>query len=592
MACSLRWTYRATGGYLYPLFVSDSAGDVFLSEYGAPDALVAVRGGKVRWRRPLSRLKFPAGGFLNASLLSANLLVVSFASTIAGLRTSDGYVVWSRNLNADLAAEKRKAGLPVETDLATGPSVQMGRAWVTAIASARSPAGWFAAWMTATAPDGRPVWTTRIDAPVVRLAADGDRLYALRAEVSGDEGPIIVVDNRGRGVRSSPGTRLPIPAGIAAAVRGDEVVFDQDGLVTATIGPLPNKCPPMSPSCRPTPEYLTVTGFSSGQERWHFSHAVGFVRVGLFLLSDGAVLLVENGSVGRVSPEGDPTKLCEFPADSLRYVVGLVDGTLIVARLHSVDGFALPGSLKLSPTGWAMHGAGPSQDWAVRTPSHGAPAFIPFPDGVADPTTEIAYVQTDSGTTTALTLADGKVKWHTRRPAKPVGMWRGHVIALESDSTALRVAQLDSATGAELPTSQPIPMPSWLTSPLVPWGGPFWSEARIEGDRASLTWEAMINGGSGGAEIRPYGASGGAEVDLASGVVSLLSTQSLEGPRPLRSPSGPQTAIVKRRRFTLLYTANATLTARDVTSGKTLWTRQLWSISRSATALPPATVRP
>jgi hypothetical protein len=295
MACSLRWTYKATGYYLYPLFVSDSAGDVFLSESGAPAAVVAVRGGTVRWRRPLSRLKFPAGGLPNASLLLANLLVVSFDSTIAGLRTSDGHVVWYRNLNADLAAEKREAGLPVATDVATGPSVQMGGAVMTAIASARSPAGSFAAWITATAPDGRPVRTTRIDAPVVRLAADGDRLYALRAEVSGDEGPIIVVDNRGRGVRSSPGTRFPIPAGIAAAVRGDELVFDQDGLVTATIGPLPNKCPPMSPSCRPTPEYLTVTGFSSGQERWHFSHAVGFVRVGLFLLSDGPSCSLRTG---------------------------------------------------------------------------------------------------------------------------------------------------------------------------------------------------------------------------------------------------------------------------------------------------------
>ncbi len=586
MACSLRWTYRATGNYPYPLFVSDSAGDVFLSEYGAPDELVAVRDGKVRWRRPLSRLKFPSGGFLNASLLSANLLVVSFGSTIAGLRTSDGHVVWSRNLNVDLAAEKRKAGLPVETDVATGPSVQMGHAFVTAIASARSPAGWFAAWITATASDGRPVRTTRIDAPVVRLAADGDRLYALRAEVSGDQDPIIVLP--------SPSTRLPIPPGIGAAVRGDEVVFDQDRLVTATIAPLPNNCPPRSPSCRPTPEFLTVTGYSSGQERWHFSHAVGLVRLRLFRLSDGAVLVVENGSVGRVSPEGDMTKLCEFAADSLRDVVGLVDGALIVARSHGVDAFALPGSLKLSATGWAMHGAGPSQDWAVRTPSHGAPAFIPFPGGVADPTTEIAYVQTDSGTTTALTLADGQVKWHTRSPAKPVGMWRGHVIVLESDSNALRVAQLDSANGAELPISQPIPLPSWLTSPLVPWGGPFSSEVRIEGDRASLTWEAMINGGSGGAEIRAFGAAGGAEVDLASGVVSLLSTQSLEGPRPPRLPSGgrPQTAIVKRRRFTLLYTANATLTARDVKSGKTLWTRQLWSISRRVGEVPPATVRP
>ena len=582
--CSLRWTYRAPSStyYLYPLFVSDSAGDVFWSEHNAAAEVVAVRDGKLRWRRKLGRLTFPAGGFVSASLLRANLLVVSFQSTIEGLRASDGKVVWSRDLKADLAAAKAKAGLPQETELATGAAARVGAALVTAVNSGRTPAGRSVAWLTATAPDGKLVWRTLVDGAVVRLAADGEHLYALRAEVSGDQDPIIVLP--------SPGAGLPIPAGMAAAVRGDEVVFDKERVVTATIGPLPNKCPPMSPSCRPTPDYLTVTAFSAGEERWHLSHPVGLVRVRLLLLNDGAVLLVENGSVARISSVGEVTPLCEFPADSLRSVVGLVDGALIVARFRSIDAYALPGAPKLAAAGWAMHGAGPAQEWSVRSAPSGAATYVPFPAGVADPATDAAYVQTDSGTTTALALADGSVRWQTRNPAKPVAIWRGHVIALEVDSSALRFAQLDPASGVEVETSQSIPVPTGLASLLIPWGGPFSCEVRIEGDRVGLRWEVMINGGSGGATIQPYGASGGADVDLASGVVSVLPTRSLEGPKPIPTPSGPLTATVGRRRFTIVYAATATLTARDL-SGKVLWTRQLWSVAQNKVEQPPSAQR-
>ena len=361
MPCSLRWTYRAPPStyYLYPLFVSDSAGDVFWSEHNASAEVVAVCGGKLRWRRQLGRLTFPVGGFVSASLLRANLLVVSFQSTIEGLRASDGKIIWSRDLRADL-------GLPRGTQLATGAAARVGDALVTAVNSARSAAGRFAGWLTATTPEGQPAGRTRLDGAVVRLAAGEGRVYALRSEVGPDQSPIIVLVKKGKGLIPAPHPALPVPVAMAAAVRGDEVVFDKERVVTATIAPLPNKCPPTSPSCHPTPDYLTVTGFSAGEERWHLSHPVGLVRAQLLLLSDGTVLLVENGSVARISSVGERTPLCEFPADSVRSVVGLVDGALIVARFRSVDGYALPGAPELAAAGWAMHGAGPAQDWAVR----------------------------------------------------------------------------------------------------------------------------------------------------------------------------------------------------------------------------------
>jgi len=89
----------------------------------------------------------------------------------------------------------------------------------------------------------------------------------------------------------------------------------------------------------------------------------------------------------------------------------------------------------------------------------------------------------------------------------------------------------------------------------------------------------MINGGSGGATIRPYGDSGSADIDLTNGAVSLSPTKHLDEARPIPSSQGPLSAVVGDRRFTLSYAATATLTATDVTSGKRAWTRQLWSIA-------------
>src|SRR3989449_9699858 len=568
--CPQRWIYEPppTTAYLAPPFLSDSAGYFFWWEETTPPELVAVRDGRTLWRRRLNAMS-PLGPFvLNASLMKDDLLVVAYGSTIEGRRTSDGRIVWSRDLHADLAPELRKAGLAKHTELQTSAAARAGRALVTATA-----AGYSGAWPTATATDGKPLWRTRIAGAAARMVADGDRLYVLLSQDSTGM-PIVAVDSNGKDVPPSP-----VPFHVSTALRGEEVVFDQEHVVTATIAPLPIKCPPNSPSCHPSPLFLTVSGFSGDQERWHFSHPVGLTWEHLLLLSDGSVLFVENQRVGRISPDGKLTPLCELPVDQRGYVAGLVHGDLVVAYHRSVGAYTIPGGPELAATGWVMRGGGPAQGWAARAsaPVPEAPS-VPFPAGVADPTAQVAYVQGDAGVTMALGLADGTVKWRTQSPARPVGIWHGRVVALRPLASAIQVAQLDPTNGAELATSQPIPLPDWVSPKLAPWGEPLMTDVRVESDRARLSWEVVINGGSGGATIRPYGASGLAAVDLRTGAVSLSPTKSLEGGKPLRPSVSLGPALLAGRQFTLSYAATATLTATDAKSGEQLWTRQLWSI--------------
>jgi len=572
--CPQRWIYHPppTSAVVVPLFVSDSAGDFYWWEQAGTPELVAVRDGKTRWRRPLSKTRWP--GLLSEALMSDDLLVVVFGSMIEGRRTSDGGIVWSRDLRADLSLELRRAGLAKGADLESGLVARVGRALVTAIATSATDA-----WLTATASNGRRLWKTHIGGPVARMAADGDRLYLLPSTWSGSAPPIIAVDSNGKEIREPR-----VPFRDSMAVTGGEIVFDDGRVVTAVIAPMALNCPPNSPSCHPPPFMLTITGFSAGQERWRLTSPPRGVLVQILLLSDRSVLLVDDKRVGRISPDGKLSPLCDLPVERYRSIAGLVHGDLVVAYFDSVAAYTLPGAPQLARAGWVMSGGGPAQDWAARA-SPSAARFVPFPAGVADPNANIAYIQTDGGATMALTLADGTVKWRTQSPARPVGIWNGRVIVLEPRDTlasALQVAQLDPATGAEVVTSQPIPLiplPDGGRLTLAPWGEPLMTDVRIEGDRAHLGWEIVINGGSGGAEIKPHGASGFADVDLTSGAVSLSPTQPLEGGKPIRPSFSLGTAALGGRKFTLIYTATATLTATDARSGRRLWSRRLWSIA-------------
>ena len=569
--CPQRWIYEPppTTAYVGPPFINDSAGDFFWREEAGHPELVAVRDGRTRWRRQLGKRSTPLP--VNAALMRDDLLVVALGSTVEGRRTANGRIVWSRDLRADLSRDLRRAGLAKNTELETSAAARLGRALVTATA-----AGYSGAWLTATASDGKLVWRTRIDRAGARMVAAGDRLYVLPSLGEIGKPSIIAVDGNGKEI-----VEPRVPFRDSMAVSGGEVVFDQDYVVTARIAPISRHCPPNSPSCGPSPFFLTVTGLSAGQERWSRSHAVGDTRVlGLLLLSDRSVLLVDNQRVGRISPDGRLTQLCELPVDERGSVAGLIHGDLVVAYHRSVGAYTLPGAPQLAATGWVMHGGGPAQDWTARA-AGATTRFVPFPAGVADPDANVAYVQTDSGATAALALADGTVLWHTPRPARPVGIWNGRVIVLEHDALAstLQLGLLDPASGAEVEVSQPIPLPNLVPIRLAPWGEPLMTDVRIAGDRAHLAWEIVINGGSGGADIKPYGASGAADVDLRSGAVSLSPTTRVEEGRPVSRLQGPLAAVVGGRRLTLLYAATATLTATDVKSGKTSWARQLWSIA-------------
>jgi len=186
------------------LFVSDSAGDLFWWEHTGVAELVALRNGKTRWRRRLSTLARPGPFIVSATLMRDDLLAVSFESTLLGLRTSDGRTVWSRALAADLSPELARAGIPRNTELATGSAARVGRALVTAVAVGRS-----GAWLVATESNGKPVWRTRIAGAAARMVADGDRLYVLPSESGGDKPSLITVDGNGKEVTP---TQPPSPS--------------------------------------------------------------------------------------------------------------------------------------------------------------------------------------------------------------------------------------------------------------------------------------------------------------------------------------------------------------------------------------------
>ena len=501
--------------------------------------------------------------------MSDDLLVLVFGSTVEGRRTTDGRLVWSRDLRA-------RAGLAKDAELESGPVARLGRAMVVMTGVSATDA-----WLTAIDASGRRLWKTHINGPAARMAADRDRLYLLPATWSGSVPPVIAVDSNGKAV---PEARLPFDIGIVVNGPG-EIVFDQERAVTAVVAPMPMNCPANSPSCHPPPFMLTVTGFTAGQERWHLTSPPGSMRVQILLLSDHSVLLVDDKRVGRISPDGTLSPLCVLPVERYRSIAGLVHGDLVVAYFDSVAAYTLPGAPQLATTGWVMWGGGPAQDWAVRAAL--AAYFVPFPAGMADRAGRVAYVQTDAGATMALDLADGTVRWRTQTPARPAGIWNGRVVVLEQRdllASALQMTQLDPVSGAEVGTSQPIPLralPDWARPTLAPWGSPLMTDVRITGDRARISWEVNINGWPGGATIRPYSVSGAADVDLTSGAVSLSPTERFEGPKPIANGRYPSATVLGGRRFTLSYAATATLTATDASSGKRLWGRRLWSIAVS-----------
>jgi hypothetical protein len=340
--CPLHWNYRPPSGYLAPPIVGDSAGDFFWREGWTNDELVAVREGVTRWRRPLR----PTTDFPFNAMVLHDVLVQAVGSRVEARRVSDGRTAWTRDLRAD------------HTPLQISTIARLGRAIVVAAAASATDG-----WLIAIRSDGRTLWRTRVPGAVARMAANGSQLSLLMSETRSGETPINAVDSTGKPIAEA---LLPQIAG--RAVRGDEVVFDRDHAVTATIGPLPQHCPPQSPSCRPPPDVLTVTGLSPDGmiERWHFGGPPAGLRVQLLLLSDSAALLVDSAGVHKISSEGTVAQVCSLPVAGHWSAVGLVRGDLVIADRESVAGYTLPGAPRLAATGWVMRGGGPAQDWSAR----------------------------------------------------------------------------------------------------------------------------------------------------------------------------------------------------------------------------------
>ncbi len=242
--CQRRWIYHAPAStaYLRPLFVSDAVGDLFWWEEGTPAELVSVRDGKTRWR---TRLNARGRGALlpSAMLVRDDLLLIAFQTTIAGLRTSDGRIVWSRDVEGDLAPWLRKAKVPPDAAVYNITAARLGRALVTSVEAGQT------AWLVATTFDGKRLWTRRLPGVALQLVAEGDHLYALFPQPPSGTLAIAAVDRRGTvgapQLDLRPGTGAEF--GLSEALHRDEVVFDEARVVTAAIAPLPTYCPPGRP---------------------------------------------------------------------------------------------------------------------------------------------------------------------------------------------------------------------------------------------------------------------------------------------------------------------------------------------------------
>ncbi len=342
--CSERWTYHPPSGYWSPPLAADSAGTLVWREGSNRTELVAVRGGKARWRR---RTTQRVTGFpFNAMVFGDALLVQAFGSRVEAYKISNGATVWTRDLKVD------------HRQVRISTLARLGRLIVVAAAASDT-----LGWLTAIKRDGRIAWQAHIPGAVARLAAYAGQLNLLMSVTRAGEPPPSTVDTTGKPVGS-----LLLPRTMFRAVSGDEVVFDSGYAVAAEVASEPVKCPPQSPSCHPAPEMLTVAGFSAdgASDRWHYTVPPTGLHVQLLLLNDSSVLLVDSAGVARVTAIGTSTRVCGLPLSGHWSVAGLFRGDLVIAGREGLVAYEVPGGPRLAASGWVMRGGGPAQDWAAR----------------------------------------------------------------------------------------------------------------------------------------------------------------------------------------------------------------------------------
>ena len=154
---------------------------------------------------------------------------------------------------------------------------------------------------------------------------------------------------------------------------------------------------------------------------------------------------------------------------------------------------------------------------------------VPFPRGVADPDASHAYVRAAAGTVMALDLTSGEVLWRSAiGNLRPLSIVEDMLVTARiTKPGALELVILESADGAVLRVSKPLPLPGWA-HPSLDDTPEFTLRGEAEAQSAVIRWSAQARY-QGGAPptaqvLKSYerDAHGGARLDLETGAIELL----------------------------------------------------------------------
>jgi hypothetical protein len=152
---------------------------------------------------------------------------------------------------------------------------------------------------------------------------------------------------------------------------------------------------------------------------------------------------------------------------------------------------------------------------------------VPFPDGVASPDAEAAFVALRTGGVRGIDLRSGRDLWTIDRPARPlmvIGNRLGAEDRAESRDNVLQLVLLNlDRQGAVDRRVDPIVLPEWVS--VADPDQPFEYRVRAEGDSLAIDWSATSHY-AGGAPPPPSvvahaarAGHGRARVDLQTGRV-------------------------------------------------------------------------
>jgi hypothetical protein len=214
-----------------------------------------------------------------------------------------------------------------------------------------------------------------------------------------------------------------------------------------------------------------------------------------------------------------------------------------------------------------------------------------FPRGVADPDASHAYVRAAAGTVMALDLTSGEVLWRSAiGNLRPLSIVEDMLVTARiTKPGALELVILESADGAVLRVSKPLPLPGWA-HPSLDDTPEFTLRAEAEAQSAVIRWTARARYQGGApptAQVRESyerEAHGGARLDLETGTIELLDEEIDNAVALARQPgkSVAEADVLEQqeigdKRFQLVAqaetdgTVKVLLRAVERNSGKVVW---------------------